>query len=456
MKHGDVLFKRQQMALCIIAAMGMFSAVPACAETEIEQLKRELAEQKQLIQSLMSAQEAQKTINAKVEAQALSGSKDAASSTATAIPGVTFYGTADLNVASTNSGFGRKTSIGSGGMTASSLGVKGERNIGNGLKVVGEVEAGVDFTTGVVSNGPAGTTGLNRTGVSTGGLAGTGNQIFSRQAYAGLASGEFGTVTLGRQYTGSYITAAAIGDAMGTGFFGNAATFLPVIGGMPTRTNSSVVYRTPTLNGFSGYLTYTLGSQNNVNTPTPTAAGATTKTTDQAGRGWDVALFYRPGPLTAAFTTWNVNAASYAVGETDLATKKGYQMLLSYDFDVVKVYAQYVSGTIDGGNYENVTKTLSKSSGASVSASIPFGKHKIYGSYAKLNDDSLLNRSASLVGLAYSYELFKNTKLYGSWGRLNNNSNATYSLANGGDLVGNVSTAGFSPSGFMAGLNASF
>ena len=122
----------------------------------------------------------------------------------------------------------------------------------------------------------------------------------------------------------------------------------------------------------------------------------------------------------------------------------------------VKVHATAVGGKISGGNYESVTKSLSKSSGWSVSASVPIGSHKIYSSYTNFNDRSPLNRDAKLIGLGYAYDLYPNTKLYASWGKMLNSQNARYSLADGGNLVGNVLTPGFDPEGYMAGLNFSF
>jgi len=432
--------------------MGVVAAMPAFAETEVEALKRELAEQKQLIQKLIANQDSQTQAIAKMETQSATNANSKGSST-TSIPGITFYGTVDVNVASTNSGFGSKTSISSGGMRASSVGVKGQRELGYGISAVGQVEVGFDLSTGGVGNGAI-TPGVNATTASSGGYSGTGNQIFSRQAYAGLASDDFGSLTLGRQYTGSYYAAAVLANAFGQGFFGSGATFLPVVGGMPTRVNNSAVYKTPNLSGFSGWLTYTVGSENNISLNT--AVGATT-TTDQAGAGWDVALFYRTGSLTTAVTSWNVlNTSFVTAGETALARKTGYQAVANYDFGFVKLYGTVLSGKISGGNYENITKTLSKSSGWSTSAAIPFGKSTVIASYSKLNDKSSLNKDGDLIGLAYTYELVKNTTVYGSYGKLTNNAKASYSLANGGDLVGNVARVGFDPTGFMVGVNSSF
>lgn len=444
MKYGKFSPSNKQTLVSSMLAIGLLAAVqPVFAETEIEGMKRELAEQKILIQQLLAAQEAQRIQPAAPATPVAAAAKP---------PEVTFYGTADLNLMNANSGFGSKPTIGTGGMTASSIGVKGQRDIGSGLKVIGELEAGIAFDTGAVSNGPV-ALGINSTTPSSGGLVGSGPQIFSRQAYAGV-SGNFGALTFGRQYTGSYIVAAAYANALGAGLLGNGATLLPVIGGMPTRANNSVVYKTPTLGGFSGHFTYTLGSENNVSGDVTSGA---TKTNDNAGRGWDLAVIYRTGGLAAAVSTWNVNNNSYAAtGETALATKKGEQLAVNYDFGGPRLYATVLSGEISGGNYENVTKVLSKSSGWSISGSIPFGKSTILASYAKINDSSLLNKDGSLIGLSYTYDLYRDTKLYASWGRQQNEANATYGLPDGGDLVGNVTTPGFSPSGVMVGINVKF
>lgn len=441
--------RKRFLASALTAAFGCIGSMPALADSEIEALKRELAEQKQLIGKLMVAQEAQKQVNAKVEAQA------AAKETATAdkaAPGISVYGVADVSVSSMNSGAGHKMSFGSGGLSSSRIGVKGERSLGGDLKAVGLAEAGVLLDTGNTGNANV-VPGINNSAASSGGQAGTGSQLFSRQIYAGLASGRYGSATIGRQYAGSYLAAAVTGNAMGVGLYGYSGSILP-LAGMPTRVNNSLVYLTPNFYGFSGHLTYTTGSENNVVSDT---VSGTTKTNDKAGQGYDVALFYKNASFNAAATAWNIYNASYAsAGEVGLARKTGWQLAANYDFGVVKVHGTVVGGKISGGNYETVTKSLSKSSGWSVSAVVPIGSHRIYTSYTNFNDRSAFNKDARLFGLGYTYDLYTNTKLYASWGKMLNNQNATYSLADGGNLVGNVITTGFDPEGYMAGLNYSF
>lgn len=444
---------RKNIINCAMCGVGLLSAMPAFAETDIEELKRELAEQKQLIQKLLMAQDSQKTSDVKAQSSTPVPSNKAKPANGPLIPGLTFYGTLDVNASSSNSGFGHKTTIGSGGMSASSFGVKGERNLGGESKVVGEFEAGLAIDTGAVSNGAV-TPGINSTFPSTGGLLGTGPQLFARQAYVGLEHSQFGRLTIGRQYAGSYMGALGTGNAMYAGYYGNANSLLAIVGGLPTRLNNSIAYRTPALGGFSAQLLYTTGNENNV--ATNVASGATT-TNDRAGRGIDLAIFYRSAPFNGALTAWNFNNSSFvSAGENDLAKRKGGQIAANYNFGVATLFGHYIFGTISGGNYENVTKTLSKASAMSVSAKIPFGASAVLVSWGKIDDKSLLNKDASIFGLAYTYDLRKDTKLYVNWGRVNNSSAATYSLVSGGDIVGNVITGGVKPSGIMMGLNVSF
>lgn len=376
-----------------------------------------------------------------------------ASSAAFAQSTNTIYGIVDVNAASMNSGYGQKLSLGHSGMGASRLGLSGERDLGTGLKAVYVMEAAVSLDNGVVGSG-ATPNGINNSTPSSGALIGNGSQIFARQVFFGLKN-DLGSLTIGRQYTGSYLVAAGTGNSLGAGLFGYSAAFTPLVGGMPTRVNSSLVYSSPKLNGFSTMITLTTGNENNVDTNT--VVGATTTNSD-AGRGLDAALFYSNGPLNAAVTTWNVaNTSFVTVGETDLATKKGVQLAANYDFGFLKIYGTYVKGEISGGNYENVTKTLSKSSAWSLSGSTPVGnKGRVLASYTKMDDESSLNRDANLIGLAYTYSLYEKTTLYASWGKMSNDTNSNYSLANGGDLVGTVNTRGFSPTGFMVGVNMAF
>jgi predicted porin len=458
-------FKRpmkRKLTACAAAALLVVGMTPALADTdadigalkkELEAQRKQLTEQNKLIQQLLGDQEARMQAPAPAAPTASAGNQPGLQKQDDLKPAFTFYGTLDVNVIDSNSGFGNKVNVGTGGMYASSLGVKLQRDLGSSLHAFGEFEAGLGINYGTVGNGAA-ALGTNNGAPSSGGLLGTGSQVFSRQAYVGIGSDRLGSISAGRQYAPSYIAIAGHGNAMGGGFFGNSATLLASIGGMPTRFNNALAYVSPVYSGFKTELEYTTGTENNV--AVNTAIGTTT-TTATAGRGYDLALFYKNGAFDSMLTTWNVKAATFVTaGESGLATKRGVQLVANYDFGFMKLYGLYVTGKIDGGNYENVTKTLSKSSGGGLSGQIPFGKSKLYLEWAHLNDDSLADRDGTLFGAAYAYEISPGYKVYASWGKLINNRNATYALLDGSDILGNVTRSGFSPSGFMTGLNYAF
>lgn len=365
---------------------------------------------------------------------------------------VKVYGIIDVAAVSADSGYGRTTTInGGGGMAASRLGIQMSKDMAGGLKALGLLEGGLQTGTGTLG-GKAGMTLPLNTKPASSSNAGD-MQIFARQAYAGL-SGEFGKVTVGRQYTGSYLAIAGVGSAYSDGLVGQAATFSPLVGGMPTRVNNSVRWDTPKLGDITSILTYTSGSNNNASADT---VSGTTKTNSTAGTGFDAALLYNKDKFNAAFSTWNVKADSYvAATEKGLATKTGYQLGANYDFSTFRLHGSYVSGKIKGGSYETVTKTLSDSNATSVSALIPVSKAgKVNLTYTKLNDKSLEGKDASLMGVSYLHALDDQASLYASYGKMKNNSVASYQLIDAGNITG-LSTTGFSPTMLMVGYNMRF
>ncbi|HEU0203980.1 MAG TPA: porin [Burkholderiaceae bacterium] len=428
--------RRRKLASAVCAALGVVASMPAYADAELDALKQEMAAQRKMIDELRAGQQ-----------------KPAAPA-----PGATqfsVYGIADVGIVNADSGFGRKTRLeGGGGLASSRLGMRATKTFEGGVRALAVAEAGVHFDTGSTGN-QAPTRGINVTQASSGGADGSGSQIFARQIFAGLAGEKFGQLTIGRQYTGSYVAAAVVGSAWPDGLYGTTASFTPIIGGMPTRVNNSIVWSTPAVVGLRGVLTYTTGSENNV--AAPTAATATTTTTDEAGQGWDAALLYNIGGFNAAVTTWNVNNTSWVTaGETGLAERKGFQVSANYNFGFLKVSANYVNGKIEGGNYENVTRVLSKADGYGVSMLVPIGNHNLVATYTSVNDKSALNRDGKLLGVGYFYKLFTDTAIYVHYGKMNNNANGSYTLNDATNLVGNLSTPGFDPSSVGVGLNYRF
>ncbi|MDR3098887.1 MAG: porin [Paraburkholderia sp.] len=110
---------------------------------------------------------------------------------------VTLYGIIDegFNI-NTNSGGKHLYNLSSGVMQGSRFGLRGAEDLGGGLKAIFVLENGFD-----VNNGKLGQGGL----------------MFGRQAYVGLSTEQFGTVTLGRQYDSvvDYVGPLEAGDQWG-------------------------------------------------------------------------------------------------------------------------------------------------------------------------------------------------------------------------------------------------
>jgi predicted porin len=95
---------------------------------------------------------------------------------------VQLYGIADMGFQFLGNGPGRTSSSGlfSGNMYGSRFGMRGSEDLGDGLRAIFNLEAGVDMTSGKSLQG---------------------SRLFGRQANVGLSSKEWGTLTLGRHNT---------------------------------------------------------------------------------------------------------------------------------------------------------------------------------------------------------------------------------------------------------------
>ena len=93
---------------------------------------------------------------------------------------VTLYGVIDEGIDYTNNvGHGSVVELASGYAQGSRWGLKGSEDLGGGLKAIFQLENGFDLNSGRLNQG---------------------GRMFGRQAYVGLSSDRFGSVTLGRQY----------------------------------------------------------------------------------------------------------------------------------------------------------------------------------------------------------------------------------------------------------------
>jgi predicted porin len=176
---------------------------------------------------------------------------------------VTLYGIIDTGVTYVNNAgknVGGVVAMQSGVEQGSRWGLKGTEDLGGGLKTVFQIENGFNVNTGKLGQG-----GLE----------------FGRQAYVGLSSATFGTITLGRQYDSvvDFIQPATMNGTWGA-LFSHAGDIDNSDNGF--RVNNTIKYTSNTYGGLQFGGLYALGG---------VAGSATANSTFSAG------VSYTNGPV---------------------------------------------------------------------------------------------------------------------------------------------------------------
>ncbi|MHB9834614.1 porin [Paraburkholderia terrae] len=203
---------------------------------------------------------------------------------------VLLYGIIDEGVQfNSNAGGNRQYYMASGELNGSRWGLRGNEDLGGGLKALFVLENGFDVNTGKLGQG-----GLE----------------FGRQAYVGLSS-DLGTVTLGRQYD-------SVVDFVG--FLEAGDQWAGYLGAHPAdndnfnntnRVNNAIKYTSRNLGGFTFGGMYSLGG----------IAGDTTR-----NQIWSFGAGYANGPLVLGAAYLNVrnpNVSFYGSGGTVAPTNGG-------------------------------------------------------------------------------------------------------------------------------------
>jgi predicted porin len=176
--------------------------------------------------------------------------------------GVQFNSNARNVVGGTNVGGRQVTLDSTNGLNGSRWGLKGAEDLGNGLKAIFTLESGVNLNSGAFAQG---------------------GTAFGRQAYVGLSSSQFGTVTLGRQYDSvvTYVQpVTALGYIGGTAVFAHPGDLDNTNNTL--RTNNTIKYASPSFNGLTVGAEISLGGQ----------AGNVS-----AGGGYSAGAAYANGPI---------------------------------------------------------------------------------------------------------------------------------------------------------------
>ncbi|MEN3276541.1 MAG: hypothetical protein V7631_2331 [Massilia sp.] len=316
---------------------------------------------------------------------------------------VTIYGIADASIGREDSdapGVGSRTVISSGTQSTSRIGFRGTEDLGNGLKALFNIEAGV-----ALDNGASDAAGL-----------------FQRRAVVGL-QGAFGTVTVGREYSPIAAVVQA-SDPLGHGFYGSSLAGFGN-GRATRRLANSVNYKSEAISGFTGHAAYSAGER------TPS---------DPSGDLAGVALEYRNGPVY-------VGGGYHRVERLATGDDKELAFGAGVNFGAFDLRGSYMEADPEGANNEFRHYIL----GGSFTA----GANKFFlAAHQQRLETGARGKGFSL---AYSYALSKRTNLYTSYARVNNNGTGNFGLASAGGTFAPPATAfGADPSVFNVGVRHSF
>ncbi len=317
---------------------------------------------------------------------------------------VTIYGLVDAGVVSERGGpAGTVTKLTSGVQSGSRIGFRGTEDLGGGTSAKFVLETGIAVDTGGF-NQPVGPASPNGTANGT---------AFGRQAYVGLG-GDWGAVTLGRQYTPHYLAIVDI-DPLGAGLEGNAAGFMNTT----LRMNNTIKYTAPSVSGFLGEVVYGLGE----------VAG-----NNSANRQVGGAVGYSNGPAL-------VKLAYHRIDDP-LGIDNSKNTLLGGKWDFGPVAASVGINRTKGVGIIDTRDWI-------VGLSAPFGASTVLASYIRKDDRSIINKDANQWAIAYTYAMSKRTNFYTSYAGITNKNGALYT-------VGNNSDPGTGNKGFAVGIRHSF
>lgn len=308
--------------------------------------------------------------------------------------GVKVYGVVDAGIVVESGGAGGANTFVSGGLNSGSrVGFKGTEELGNGMKALFVIESGFAADTGASTQG-----GLT----------------FGRQSFVGL-SGNWGTVSIGRQYSAYYKALCDVADPFDDGLAGQA----PNIMAAPRRIDNSVHFASYRYAGWALDATYGAGE---------VAADSTRK------RSLSVAANYVQGPLAAV-----------------LAHHRREEAVLPGHTRNTLAAVRYTVGAYTGhlGYAQNRSVGGANSRDLLAGLSAAFGPHRVLASVVEHQDRSKANQDARQFGVAYMYALSKRTDLYTAYGHINNKNGA-------GFVVGNATDDGNTPTAFNLGMRHLF
>jgi predicted porin len=336
--------------------------------------------------------------------------------------GVTTYGVIDAGVVGQGGcGDTCATQVGSGLASESHIGIHGREPIGNATSAIFTLESGVRVDTGRSDQH---------------------ERLFGRQAFVGLA-GEFGAITIGRQYNLQYLALTDVGDPFKGGMAGSASN---LIGG-GRRADNSVQYYGALARGISAGASYAFKERVD---------------TSPAGRAWGMTVGIEAGPLTVRAAHQNLSAVRVQLNSKTSNDTVSRNSILAANLRLGwgTAYAAYsmsrgwASSPLfnpDNPYGAGLARTASTDSrdvllGMAVPVS---GGTTLLASFIRKDDRDPANQDADQVALGASYALSRRTDFYGAWSHIKNRNGAAYT-------VGNASARGNGNSAINIGMRHAF
>jgi predicted porin len=336
---------------------------------------------------------------------------------------------------SVNDGSGNSTGLTSMSSNSSRLGIKGDEDLGGGLKAVYQMEFGV-----AMDGNTDGGANANGNGTVSGTTARNNNFMSLRNTFVGL-SGGFGTVLAGRHDSLIKMTGRKydlFGDQIGNNrniLGGSAAAASTLVDG---RHNNVLAYVSPSFSGVSFGVAYV---------PSSAATGAETfdnAATKQAAL--TAMVDYTAGAFSVTGGYINIDNADTVNAFT------AYRLGAGYTFGAAKVVGLYQNAGLSGaGNSKQDTYGIGGSYKVGAAGTI---KAQYY-TAADVNGGKV---DGTLTTVGYDHALSKNTTAYAVYAAAHNNTSAAYTtdMTNSGSGSNVAAIAGKDNSAFSVGIIHNF
>lgn len=327
----------------------------------------------------------------------------AAGAPARAQSNVTVFGILDTYVDASHAGDRGAVRVQSGAISGSRLGFRGSEDLGDGLKAIFLLEAGINVDDGT---------------------SGQGGVLFGRQSWVGVST-RAGDLTVGRQYSPNFFTIITYGLGGGMAW-GNASNYFT--DNSPLRVNNSISYVSPSFGGLKGRVFYVLGE----NTTLPGGS--------HVGNIHSASLQYDAGRFSAG--------ASYEERRTTQAnTDRFYAAGASYRFDAVKL------GVLAQARRDDAD--VAASNALEVGALVPLGPGALLIDAGWYRARSVVNGNAAAYSVRYDYNLSKRTMVYAGAAHIRNDAGAQFGI-NGNTGPAFAVARGEDPRALIVGVRHAF